>query len=211
MEARMLRVTGEGAAERAPDRFVVMAALNAMEPSAAEALTKVTQLVGAAAAIVEAHGLPPGALETKNLQLHDWFDQQHQRVTARVASYELEVTLDSVDELGRLVAALGAQVGDGLQLRGIRPGIAEPEALYRLAQERAVAVARSRAQVLAASAGVTLGAVMSIEEQRMLGAQVMPMSRSFAAAGGQVVVPPVPFEEGTLSVRAMVTLVYAIE
>jgi hypothetical protein len=195
----------------APDRFELFAAVNAMAESAAEALAKVTQLVASSIGILRNQGIPEASIRTQNLLLHDWFDQSQQRVTARVASYELEVTVDSVEELGSVVAALTANAGDNLQLRGIRPTIADPEPLYLEAQEQAVSKARAKAETLAQAAGVTLGPILSLEEQRTLGAQVHPMSMSaFRASSGQVVMPPVPIEPGTFLVTALVSIVYGI-
>ncbi len=89
--------------------------------------------------------------------------------------------------------------------------MAEPEPLYEEAQLQAVATARAKAQTLASASDVTLGPIQSIEEQRMLGAQVHPMANTaFRAAGGQVAIPPMPIEPGVLAVRAFVTIVYEI-
>jgi hypothetical protein len=59
---------------------------------------------------------------------------------------------------------------------------------------------------------MTLGSNLSIEEQRMLGAQMHPTSNTpFRAMSGQVAIPPMPIEPGVLAVRAFVTIVYGIE
>lgn len=210
--SRQLRVVGEGSVTASPDRWVLVAAVNAMAESAAEALTRVNQLVTSGTAALSDLGLDEGSLRTQNLLLHDFFDQAQQRVTARVASYELEVTTTSVEDLGSTLSSLTAVVGDNLQLRGIRATVADPEPLYEEAQVQAVSSARSKARMLARESGVTLGSIVSIEEQRTLGAQVHSMSHSsFRAASGQVAIPPVPIEPGVLAVRAFVTLVYEIE
>lgn len=207
-----LRVVGEGSVAAAPDRWVLVAAINAMAETAAEALTKVNQLVTMGTVALSDLGIDETSLRTQNLLLHDFFDQAQQRVTARVASYELEVTTRSVDELGSALSSLTDAVGDNLQLRGIRATVADPEPLYEEAQAQAVSSARSKARTLARESGVTLGRIVSIEEQRALGAQVHSMSNSpFRAAGGQVAIPPVPIEPGVLAVRAFVTIVYEIE
>jgi uncharacterized protein YggE len=205
-------VVAEGSVAATPDRFVLLAAVNSMAESAAEALTKVAQIVDSAMRILRDRGIPDTSLRTQNLLLHDWFDQSQQRVTARVASYEFEVTVNSVDELGDVVAALASEVEDNLQLRGIRPSIADPDPLYREAQNQAVTAARAKAANLAESAGVVLGQILSIEDQRTLGAQIHPMSSSaFRGSNGQIVLPPVPIEPGMLPVRASVSIVFEID
>ena len=211
--SRHLRVDAEASVTAPPDCFVLLAAINATEESGADALTKVTQLVASATRFAKDQGIPDDSVRTQDLLLHDWFDPSQQRVTARVASYQMEITASSVDQLGRLVAALSTELGDALQLRGIRPTISNPDPLYHEAQEQAVSKARAKAQTLANSAAVTLGPILSIEERRALGARVHPMATSAmrAQSAGQVVVPPVPIEPGALSVSAFVTIVYAIE
>jgi uncharacterized protein len=209
---RQLRVTGEGTLSAEPDRWALVAAINAMADSAADALTKVNQLVGSATKALVDAGVDRSSLRTQNLLLHDYFDQVEQRVTARVASYELEVSTTTVDALGSVIASLGALLDNNLQIRGIRPTVADPEPLYQEAQARAVSTARAKAQALAQSSEVTLGRILSIEEQRSLGVQFQGTSNTaFRAAGGRAVIPPMPVEPGVLSVRAFVTIVYEIE
>jgi uncharacterized protein YggE len=211
-EARQVRVVGEGSVAATPDRFVLMATLNAMAESAADALTELTQMVSSALRALKDREIPETSLKTQNLLLNDWFDKAQMRVTARVASYELEVTVESVEDLGGAAAALSSEVGDHLQLRGIRPTISDPDPHYNEAQKRAVANARVKAETLAGAAGVALGPILSIEEQRTIGGgPVRAMSTAaFSASSGQVVVPPVPMEPGTLLVRAFVSIVYGI-
>ncbi|MBV8462227.1 MAG: hypothetical protein JO368_02960, partial [Acidimicrobiales bacterium] len=56
------------------------------------------------------------------------------------------------------------------------------------------------------------GAILSIEDQRAPGVLFRPTSATaLSAHAAQPVVPPVPIEPGTLSVRAFVTIVYAID
>jgi uncharacterized protein YggE len=212
-EARQLRIIGDGSVAATPDRFVLLATLNAMAESAADALTELTQMVSSALTALKNRQIPETSLKTQNLVLNDWFDKAQMRVTARVASYELEVTVDSVEDLGGAAAALTSEVGDHLQLRGIRPTISDPDPLYNEAQKRAVTNARAKAETLAEAAGVALGPILSIEEQRTIGGgPVRAMSTAaFSASSGQVVVPPVPMEPGTLLVRAFVSIVYGIE
>ena len=154
---------GESSVTAAPDRWILVAAINAMAELAAEALTKVNQLVTSAKAALGAVGVEESSLRTQNLLLHDFFDQAQQRVTARVASYELEVTTTSVDILGSAVSSMTSAVGENLQIRGIRATVADPEPLYEEAQLQAVSSARAKAQTLASASGVTLGSIQSIE------------------------------------------------
>ena len=67
--ARQLRVVGEGGVTASPDRWILVAAINAMAESAAEALTKVNQLVTSAKSALDAIGIEASSLRTQNLLL----------------------------------------------------------------------------------------------------------------------------------------------
>ncbi len=105
-------MVGEGRVAATPDRWILVAAVNAMADSASEALTRVSQLVTSATAALSEAGIGQSLLRTQNLFVHDFFDQTERRVTARVASYELEVTTGSVDELSSAVSSPERQPPD---------------------------------------------------------------------------------------------------
>lgn len=173
VEQRHLRVAGEGRVSASPDRYILVAALNVMAETAADAMTTNTQLTAAVTRRVRELGLAETALRTKDLALHDWFDHATQRVTARVASHQIEVTTGSVEQLRQVVAAVTAEARERLQIHGIRGVLADPDAMSAQALGLAVAQAQAKADVLAAAAGVTLGPILSLEEQRALSGQVI--------------------------------------
>ncbi len=193
-----------------PDRYVLVAVLNAMAESGAEALTLVASLVQSAQESLRDQGLPRDSLRTQNLMLQDWFDQGQQRVTARVASHEVEISVSDVETLSSVIATLGSVVGDNLQLRGLRPTVSDSDPLYHEAQKLAVAQARSKAEVLAAATGITLGPVVSIQEVGNVGGLVRQPMAASGFGGGRALQPQVPLEPATLTVSAFVTISYAI-
>jgi len=211
VEQRHLRVTGEGRVSASPDGYVLVAALNVMAETAADAMTSNAQLTLAVTRRVRDLGLAETAVRTKDLALHDWFDHSTQRVTARVASHQIEVTVGSVEQLREVVAAVTAEAGERLQIHGIRSWLADTDTISAEALGLAVAQAQAKADTLAVAAGVTLGPILSLEEQRGLGGQVVHTGGfRTTASSGPAVVPPMPLTPEDLSVSASVVVVYAL-
>lgn len=199
-----MRVRGEGAVEAPPDLCVVHLALNAMEATAEGALGRVGALANEAAKILKERGISPEAIRMRNLALNDFIDRSEQRVTARVASYQLEITIPDLDAVGGHLAALAAAAGDSLQVKSLQLGLKDPGPLRSQARRLAVEDAKSKAEELSEAAGVTLGKIVSIDDNL----PIRPRMSANALAAQPAAV--VPVEPGTLRVSSTVTVVYAI-
>ena len=202
-------VTGRGEAEGTPDRCVLHAALNVIAPSAADA---VAQLGVVASQVVEAlrgEGLTPSEIRTRNLSLHDFFDQKAQKVTARIGSYQMDVTIDDLNRVGPLLAVLTTVAGDSFQVRALQLTMRDPEPLQREARTAAVVNARAKAEQMAAAAGVRLGPLVQIEEVQHIGARNVPFTARTRTSGGNII-PPMPVEPGSATVTGVVTVTYEV-
>jgi hypothetical protein len=184
-----------------------------MAGTAGEAVTQVSEVVTQALAALRDEGTAASDMRTTNLTVQDFFDQREQRVTARIASYQLEVTVRRPDDVGRILGSLTEAVGDSFQIRGLQLTLGNPEPLRRTARRLAVEDARTKAAELAEAAGVHLGAILSIEERTAPrpGTGFGQAFGSTAGAAGPMVVPPVPVEPGMLSVTSWVALTYALD
>jgi uncharacterized protein YggE len=159
-----IAVVGTGVATGIPDQCKLQIALNSMTESAADALTTCAEIASMAIAAVSALDVERGDIRTTGLSLQDFFDQSKQRVTARIATYQLEVTIRPVDGVGSVLAALAASAGDSLQVRGIQLGVRDPEPMRSEARHLAVEDAKRKAAELSQSASIRLGSILSIEE-----------------------------------------------
>ncbi len=206
-------VVGEATSTGAPDRCVVHAGLNVMAATAGEAVTQVSEVVTRALTVLRDEGTDASDMRTTNLTVQDFFDQREQRATARIASYQLEVTVRRPDDVGRILGSLTEAVGESFQIRGLQLTLGDPEPLRRTARRLAVEDAQTKAAELAEAAGVHLGAILSIEETTapQAGAGFGHAFGSMASAAGPMVVPPVPLEPGMLSVTSRVALTYALD
>jgi len=201
-------VSGTGRVEVEPDmaelRLGVAVSRGSVEvarAAAAEAMTAILEAVVAA-------GVAPRDVRTTLLSVQPRYDYRD-GASPTLVGYDLanivEVTVRELPDLGVIVdAALsaGATSLDGLSFR-----IDDPRAAERAARLAAVAEARSRAEVLAEAAGVTIGGVADIVEGGPPPIWPVPMAakmlRATADAG-------TPVEAGTTEVAVTVTVTFRI-
>jgi uncharacterized protein len=196
-------VTGEGVALAAPDSCMLSVALNVSRDTVVDALRDVTTIADAAIERLRAAGFADVDLPTRNLSVRDWLDHRTERVTARVASYAFAIVVNELDRLPAAVEALTASAGDALQIQGIAFAHRDPEPLRASARRAAVADAQARAHQLATSAGLRLGAILSIREGSAIGWSVYSTVAVERAS--------LPVNPGTAPVTAQVTITFALE
>ena len=88
------------------------------------------------------------------------------RTRPRIVGYTVSNSVTvTVRDLAQLGPVLDAVVSSGVnQMNGLSFSIAEPEPLRNEARKMAVAEARTRAELYAQAAGVSLGRILSISE-----------------------------------------------
>ncbi len=208
---RTLRVSGTGAAEAEADRCILQVRLRSTAEVTGDAVTGLSHLVTAVLSALDEEGVPRDAIRTTDVHVGDRGDDPRLPVVERLASCVLRIDVAGLDRAGVVLSRLASVAGDSLVVQGFEMSLSDPEALFGEARRRAVQDAQARAAELAAAAGVTLGDVLSIEEEPTRGERPR---RVGAAAGALVLaaprVPPVPIEGGPLSVTSVVTLVYRI-
>lgn len=200
-DIRDIVVEGVGSATGTPDRCALSLSLQVAAPTSAAALESVTQLAVKTMEVVGAHGIDASQVRTSDISLQDFHDNDKKRVTARIASYGLSVSVAGLDKAGPLLSELAVVAGDSLHMRELRLEISDPKPLVDAARRAAVTDALDRARQLADAAGVRLGDIVSIDEGP--GLQGDPrrrtMSRTSSAAA-------MPVEGGTSSVTVRVTM-----
>lgn len=204
-----IAVAGIGVATGIPDQCKVRVALNCTTESAADALTRCAVLASDAIAAVREIDIEQRDVQTTGISVQDFFDHGKQRVTAKVATYQLEVIVRPIDGVGSVLAVLGSTVGDALQVHGIQLTVQDPEPLKSEARRLAVEDAQKKAGELSQAAGVRLGGILSLEgdNAQSRGPQ-LPYARVMAASSAG---PTVPIEPGEVSAVSTITITYAIE
>jgi uncharacterized protein YggE len=196
-------VTGEGVTLAPPDSCMIGVALEVMRDTAAAALREVTTIAEAAITRLREAGFADVDLPTRNLSVRDWFDQQTQRVTGRVASYAFAIVVNDLDAVPTTVETLSDSAGDALQIQGIAFTHRDPAPLKEAARRDAVADARARAEQLTTAAGLRVGPILAMREGTAVGWTAYSSSAVERAS--------LPINPGTLSVTAQVTITFALE
>lgn len=209
-EPARLAVVGEGTADGVPDQCVVHAALHVVADSVADAVSQVGALSSQVSASLRTAGLSAADLRTTNLDVHDVVDQGKQTVTARVATYHLEITVRPLAMLDRCLTSLVAEAGDALQVRALRLAVSDPEPLRREARARAMHDARVKATELAQTAGGRLGRIVSVEEESPASGRPYRGFATRGAAPGPPVATHLQVEPGGLAVGCRVAVTYEL-
>lgn len=203
--AGRITVSGEGVVSAAPDMATVQLGVTEEADTAAVAMERSSAAMKAILETLAGSGVEARDIQTTNINLSPRYarpqNNQPPQVNGYVASNMVTVR---VRDLGALGGVLDALVQEGANaISGISFGLSNTKALEGEARALAVAEARTKAEGLAAAAGVALGTVISIEEGR--GSQPQPMLRGMAMAEASV-----PVAAGEVDIRAFVTITYAI-
>ncbi len=117
-DQRVIVVVGQGSESGTPDRCALHLALNVMAESTADAFSRVAALANRVVDALRQRGVPEHDMQTQTVSLQDFFDQKEQKVTARVGTFALQVTVP-VGEVGPHLGAVADVAGDSLQVRGL--------------------------------------------------------------------------------------------
>lgn len=185
-------------------RLGVMLDRPTVEEARADAATAMTAVIGA----VLAAGVDRRDVRTALLSVQPRYEYRDGK-PPKLSGYDLanvvEIVVRDLARLGDVVdGALGAGATsmDSLTFR-----VADPTTAEREARVRAMAQARSRAEVLAESAGLSIDGVTGIVES-VAGAPPMPYpkaERMLAAADAAT-----PVEAGTMEIAVTATVTYRV-
>jgi uncharacterized protein YggE len=205
-DLRTISMAGHGVVKGAPDQVQVNAGVSTSAPTAAQALTANTARMRTVFAALEKMGVPAKNIQTINFSVSPQYtggtNNERPRLTGYQVSNDVSVRLDDVAKLG---AALDALVTAGAnQMNGINFSIRDPDPLLTKARAEAIADAKLRAETYARAAGVTLGAIQSINEGGV--EPPRPMYKAMAMRADS----SVPVAVGEESVTADVSVVWEI-
>lgn len=209
-ETPLLRVTGEGRVEVAPDMAVITLGVQSREKTARAALTDNSERAAAVLDSLRRAGIAGRDMQTSGLSLGpEWENirdggQYRQRIIGFVASNMITVRVRDLPTLGgildRIVDA-GANNFNSLQFTSAK--LREHQDAARIS---AVGDARRKAEIHAQAAGVTLGRLISLTETGAGGSPRPLMMRDMAMASESA-----PVTEGEITVSVTVEMVYSIQ
>jgi uncharacterized protein len=155
-DGRTIRVQGHGEVRVAPDRARLMLGVQRTDANAQAAVESNSETVRSVVDALKSAGVPEDAVQTSNFSIY--YDAQNQVYTV---NNQVAVRVAEVGTVGRLLGLAiraGANMSGGISFEVEDSSEAEVEAL-----RRAVDDARTRAETLAASLGVALGDVVSVD------------------------------------------------
>ncbi len=127
-------------------------------------------------------------------------------LTGYRVSNNVNVTVRDITKVGQLLDAV-TKAGAN-QVGGVSFGLADPEAASRTAREQAVQNARDKADTLAKATGVSVGIVMTIDDQSTTPSPPRPAAGPAVNTAAAAAPPPIQTGETTVTVTVRVT--YAI-
>lgn len=199
-------VSGTGRVTVQPDVADLRLGVTVTKPTVEAARAEAAETMGAILAAIDGTGISRSDLRSAMLSVQPRYDYRDDRAPV-LTGYEIanlvEVSVRDLTVLGRVIDATlgaGATSMDALTFR-----LADPAPAERQARLLAMAEARSRADVLAEAAGVTIVGVSDIVEGVPMGPP-MPFAKAERMALAADVATPV--EAGTLEVSVSVTVTY---
>lgn len=209
---RTIRVTGTGEVEVTPDEARISFAVDTQAETAQAAGEQNARIMERLIAALTAAGIPRGDIETQHYTVHPEYVHEPGMREPRIRGYRAtNQVLVKTRELARVGELIDVALGAGAnRVNGVSFAVTDRSAVMGEALAEAVQRARRSADAIAAALGVRVGAVLDASTdasppQPMMYRQRMDMVETAAAAA------PTPIEPGEQTVRAMVSLVYAIE
>jgi len=205
-QQHIITMSGHGEMHGQPDTAMLSAGVSVDAPTAAAALADANKNMQAILTALKKLGVADKDVQTRNFSVQPQYangNGQAPHVTGYQVTNQVEVRLA---EIGKLGPALDALVTAGAnQINGVNFSIHDPATLLAQARTEAVGDARAKAETFAKAADVTLGSILSINENGNGG----PRPMVFAAPMVRAASVPVALGEETIS--ADVTIAWEIK
>jgi uncharacterized protein len=199
-----LIVSGVGTASTTPDVARLDVGVESRAQTAQAAADATNKKQAAIIAALKAKGIDAKDLQTTNYSLfveHSTNPNDANTVTGYRTSTTVRATVRQIDQVG---AVLDAAVAAGAnQVFGITFGLNDSEPLLGQARDKAILNAKAKADAMAKTAGIKLGKILNISESVAGGPVPFAVDARASSAA--------PIEAGETSVRAQVSVTFAIE
>ncbi|GAC1433305.1 MAG: SIMPL domain-containing protein [Thermoanaerobaculia bacterium] len=204
-----IHVTGTGHATVAPDRFSFTVGVQTVADTVEGAVNENNGKTAAVIAALKRAGATDRDIRTANFSIYpqqDYGQNKLPRILGYQVSNSITVRRDNIGEVGKLLqAALGAGVN---QSSGLQFEVSDPSRGRDEAMRAAYGEARSKAALLAQTAGRTLGRALSISEGG--GMVPPPYPRAMAMRAEAASVSEVPVEAGTQDISYSITVLFEL-
>ncbi len=199
-------VSGQGKATAPPDMATIQTGVVTQAATAQQALQANNQAMEQLLSVLKQNQIADKDVQTSQIDLSPQYKTDERgrdpQIVGYRASNQVRVRVRNLPRLGQVLDAL-VDAGSN-QLNGISFGIDDPTGVLNQARNRAIADARSRAELYAQAAGVRVGKVISISEQSAPGPTPYPARAMMAEAA-------VPVAAGEQELSATVQMVFELQ
>jgi len=207
---RTITVNGQGKASAPPDMATIETGVVTHGVTAIEALSENNQIMGRIMDILTGHKIPEKDIQTSILNVAPEYKQDERgRVEDKIIGYsvrnQVQVRVRNLNDLGQVIDAL-VRAGSN-QVSGISFGIDDSAKVINQARERAVADARSRAELYARSAGLNIGKIIAINEQSVEWPRAQGAYRTYNLEA----VSSVPVATGEQEYNVTIQMIFSLE
>lgn len=211
---RSITVNGTGTVSAAPDVAEINIGVVTQAQTAAEALSANTENMATIQNVLKEKGVEARDIQTTDVNVQPQYSQRNPpkpgqaaedfvpRIIAYRVTNSVQITSRNINQLGAVLDAV-VQAGAN-QINGISFRVDKPDELMDRAREKAMADARRKADILASSEKLKVGAPVTINES---GGHVPP-PRPMYAARAMVAAAPVPVSAGEQDLTVHVTVVF---
>jgi uncharacterized protein YggE len=197
-----LSVTGAGSVKTTPDTATVSAGVTTQGSTASEAMDANARAMATVIGALKNTGISSKDLQTEFVSVNPRYDDGGQAITGYSATNSVSAVVRGLSDVGDVIDA--AVAAGANNVNGPSLSRDDQDKLYRDALERAVANAREKAAALARAAGVSLGAIRSLDESPESPGPLV--YGAFAAKADAAT----PIEPGTTEIAATVRVVFAL-
>ena len=201
-----ITVSGEGTVSATPDMATVVLSVVTEDPQASAALETNSTTMSKLIKSLEALGVTKQELRTNQFHVspkYVYVKDQEPRLVGYTVSNTLTVTVCQTDTFGKI---LDSAVKNGAnRVDSVSWGFKNPQELLDKARVSAVTDAKRKAELMAKTAGSSLGTLVSIHES----ASYRPQYNMYAARAADAA-PSVPVEAGTQTLRVTVNVVWNV-
>jgi len=200
-----ITVTGTGIVAGRPDTLRLDLSVTARAGTVGKALADADATMARVHQSLKASGVAAADLQTSNLSISPVYAHPAggaPRISGYTVSEGVTATLRELARAGTAITEATRAGGDNVRIGGIELDLADTSALVTAARDRAVAIAKAKAEQYAKATGRGLGHVVSLTESV---SEPTPVAYPRAAAAAQ----GVPIEPGSQDVGVTVTVVYA--
>lgn len=209
-EPATITVDGDGEIVAAPDLATINLGVQTENKEVAAAQKENTDKMNKIIEAIKAQGVKPVDIQTANYQISPQYDYRDgsSKLRGYIVTQNLTLSIRDLSKLGRILEIAGSLGAN--QVGGLNFTVDKPEMLKNEARDKAIANAKDKAEALATSLGVRLGAIRSFNENGF-NPPIMFSKMEALGIGGGGDVPAPAIEQGSLEINSHVTIVYEIK